>query len=247
MGAIYKEKRQINSYECTYNGTVSPAAVLNYFQETAQQQNHHLGIGSDYLDQRHMAWFIVKYHIKINQWPSYGETVFCQTEAKCLHSFIAQRSFVLTDAHDKILIDAMTEWFLVDTEKNEMLHLENYDQLDRYECKNEKMVFRLKRFPKIKAYESSKQFQVRYLDIDFNKHVNHVKYLEWAIESIPPEIAKKGVILEDIKIIFKKQTFYGEIITVKRAALDHHLWQMDIYNEKDELLCQVQMRLSTKK
>ena len=55
-------------------------------------------------------------------------------------------------------------------------------------------------------------FKVRYGDIDSNMHVNNVKYVEWAVESLPLEVILNYQ-LEELSVIFEKECRYGaEII-----------------------------------
>ena len=66
---------------------------------------------------------------------------------------------------------------------------------------------------KMEREDYYKEFQIRYSDIDSNTHVNNVKYIEWAIESVPVEVVKDYEI-KRIKIVFEKETKYGDAIHV---------------------------------
>ena len=63
-----------------------------------------------------------------------------------------------------------------------------------------------------------KKFNVRYSDIDSNGHVNNVNYVEWAIESVPLEVVKNFNI-ERIKIIFEKESIYGDEVNVSATLI----------------------------
>ncbi|MEG0377752.1 MAG: thioesterase, partial [Eubacterium sp.] len=102
--------------------------------------------------------------------------------------------------------------------------------------------FKLKRLTKVENWTETKNFQVRYLDIDFNSHVNHVKYLAWALETLPLDKVKTAEV-ETARIIFKNQGFYGDMITVKSAEIDDNIYRMDIENQEETLLCQIEMTL----
>ena len=59
-------------------------------------------------------------------------------------------------------------------------------------------------------------FNIRYSDIDSNNHVNNVKYIEWAIESVPVDVVK-DYIINRIKVTFEKESKYGEKISSSSA------------------------------
>ena len=65
---------------------------------------------------------------------------------------------------------------------------------------------------KLQEVTSKNFFKVRYGDIDSNMHVNNVRYVEWAVESLPLEIVLNYE-LKDLSVVFEKECKYGaEII-----------------------------------
>ena len=54
-----------------------------------------------------------------------------------------------------------------------------------------KLIGSLERLEKVKNKEYVSNFKVRYSDIDFNKHVNNVKYVQWFMDSVPQEIREE--------------------------------------------------------
>ena len=140
-----------------------------------------------------------------------------------------------------MMVEGDTEWMLQNRRENRLERLSNVPELDVYESGHENH-FKLKRVAKVEEWTESKNFQVRYLDIDFNSHVNHVKYLAWALETLPLEKVKAGEI-ETAKIIYKNQGFYGDMITVKSAEIDENTYRMDIENQEGTLLCQIEMTM----
>ena len=64
-------------------------------------------------------------------------------------------------------------------------------------------------------YESN--IDVRYFDCDFFRHVTHVKYMEWCIESMPVEFLRKHRLYE-MELNFKSESSIGERLIVKTCA-----------------------------
>ena len=63
-----------------------------------------------------------------------------------------------------------------------------------------------------------KSFQVRHSDIDTNMHVNNVKYVAWALETIPKDIVLSCE-LKNIKVTYIKETTYGETVKVSTEVI----------------------------
>ncbi|MEG0379303.1 MAG: thioesterase, partial [Eubacterium sp.] len=132
-----------------------------------------------------------------------------------------------------------THWMLLNRKEDRLERLSNVPEMDVYKSGSENH-FKLRRVAAVEEWNNTKNFQVRYLDIDFNSHVNHVKYLAWALETLPLEKVRNGVV-KSSKIIYKNQGFYGDIITVKSAEIKKHHYRMDIENQDGLLLCQIEL------
>ncbi|WKY45289.1 thioesterase [Eubacteriaceae bacterium ES2] len=241
MGVIAEEFRQIACYESDIFGKLLPTAAMNYFQEVSTNQGIALGIGADYLRQKHLAWFLVKYDIRFDKIPDYGSQVRITTEATGMDRYCAVRQFKITDLDHNNLIVANTQWLLINTENQKMESVENHPEFSAYDCFEKKEpIFR--KLSRLKMASASKKIEVRFLDIDFNNHVNHVKYLAWAIEALPMEIVKTRT-LKQAKIVFKEQCFYGDEVEVLSELIDENIYGIEIMNQNQKLLCQLELIL----
>ena len=56
-------------------------------------------------------------------------------------------------------------------------------------------------------------FRVRYSDLDVNRHVNNVRYAEWAVESVPEETLYTCR-LRSLELQFHAEAVYGDTVLV---------------------------------
>lgn len=245
MGLIYRRKQPINGYECTPDFKVQPTAVMNYFQQVSQEQSEALGVGAKKLDDMAVAWFLVKYDIHFHAYPICGQSVDVETEALAFDKFAARRRFAICDEEGKPMIEADTEWMLLNRRENKVERLDGSDFAEVYGVRQGAR-FKMPKLAKVSTWESEKTFQVRYLDIDHNGHVNHVKYLAWAIESLPIDRVTTTS-LSEARIIFKNQCFYGDLATVHAAQIDVNTFRMDITNQEGVLLSQIELILEERR
>ena len=59
---------------------------------------------------------------------------------------------------------------------------------------------------------------MRRSDLDINRHVNNAIYTDWALETVPPDIAENCRPFE-IEIDFRGEALYGDTV-VSRSARD---------------------------
>jgi medium-chain acyl-[acyl-carrier-protein] hydrolase len=244
MGLTYVIERKVDSYACTFDYTLSPTAVLNFFQESCLEQSAALGVGPDFMDSRKLGWFLVKYDLHFHAYPHFGDAITVETEAVGCKQFAYHRRFALRDAAGKALMEADSEWMIFDRDGGRLVRLEEVPENEAYQAAPE-MHFRMKRLTRVEAWTEEKQFQVRYLDIDFNGHVNHVKYLAWALETLPLEKVKTMEV-ERARIIYKNQAFYGDMVTVRSCLVGPDAYRMDIENSDGLLLCQLEIAMRGK-
>jgi len=241
MAVVTSEKRRITCYESDYAGKMLPTTAMNYFQEVSTNQGDTLGIGSDFLNENSIAWFLVKYVIRFKTYPRYKDEVIATTQATGMDKFCAIRRFTIEDKKGDAMVVADTQWMLISRENEKMERISEYPEFDVYDC-HEKGEPVFKKIAKIKNVDYAKTFHVRFLDIDFNKHVNHVKYLAWAIEVLPLEVAET-MDLTEAKIVYKAQCFYGDTIEALCEKLSEKLFRVDIVNQENVLLCQLELNL----
>ena len=102
---------------------------------------------------------------------------------------------------------------------------------------------------KVERVTNEKQFQIRYSDIDSNGHVNNVKYAELALEAVPEDIIKNYT-LSRIKIIFEKETKYGDVVTILtevREEVNNEIKTVHLIKSKDGVeLTKLEMNWSKK-
>ena len=60
-------------------------------------------------------------------------------------------------------------------------------------------------------------FFVRQGDLDWNRHTNHVVYIEWAAEAVPPDIVT-GSRPAEIEADFRGEARYGDVVLSKVEA-----------------------------
>ena len=90
------------------------------------------------------------------------------------------------------------------------------------------------RIPALETHDHEERFLVRYSDLDVNRHVNNVSYIEWAVESIPAVVQRESILAE-LEINFLAETFFGEYALSRCLPQDetHTVFRHSIVSEND--------------
>ena len=168
----------------------------------------------DYLTERNITWVFYKYNIKVNRYPEYEEKIRVKTVAEEFTKFYALRSYEIYDEKNIKIVEGSALFLLIDIIKRRAIKITD-DQYKAYNVdKNsttKKLIGSLERLEKVKNKEYVSNFKVRYSDIDFNKHVNNVKYVQWFMDSVPQEIREEYE-LKEIDILFEHECYYNDEI-----------------------------------
>lgn len=217
---VMEKEYDIHYYEVDYKKRCKILSLMDYFEDIALLQSEGAGVGINYLYGKGLIWVLYKWDINIKKYPKFGDRVKVITIPNSLYKFYAYRKFEMQSADGETLASADSEWLLVkmDTKKPIRIPEPIYRAYNvDINCSDKLNIENLKA-PEMADCE--KLFEVRYSDIDTNMHVNNVKYVEWAMETVSQEIVKKYM-LNRLLVTYKKETRYGETIKAATSITEH--------------------------
>ena len=215
---VFSKNYEVNYYDVDRNLKCKLSSIVNFLCDVGNAQSEFLGETIDCLMKENCAWVFYKYDIKVKRYPKYRDVITVSTAASGFNRFYAYRGYEITDKDGNILVEATALFFLIDIQKRRPMRISE-DKMKLYSggvTLPKKIDMDEAR--DIEQEDYFKEFNIRYSDIDSNGHVNNVKYMEWAIESVPIEIIKDYE-LNSIKVTFEKETVYGESVHVSAQII----------------------------
>ena len=165
------------------------------------------------MDKTRLTWVLIDWKVQVIRRPIYAEKILARTWSK--------------DAQDEqgiIIVKAMSKWVLIniDTEKLERV---NEEILSKYKPELEKFSFGPDEvFEKLKEqehYEREADYMVKRGDIDVNKHMHNINYLDLANEALPDDIYFNSKEFDFFQISYKKEIKLGETVKCKYAFVNN--------------------------
>ncbi|WP_455126700.1 acyl-[acyl-carrier-protein] thioesterase [Pseudoramibacter alactolyticus] len=241
MGKIFERPQAIATYDCLEDHHLSPVAVMNYFQQISLEHSASLKAGPYELSALDLTWIVVKYHVDFWQMPRFLDQLQLGTWASAFKGFTAHRGFFLKNQSGEHMVDGQSHWMMVDRRQNHIVRVNEVPINAVYDVEDQGPRFKMPRLARIKDWENVRQFSVRYLDIDYNGHVNNVCYLAWALACLPAVVLQTRT-LKTLDIVFKEQALYGDVVTVKDREIAPDCYRVDIFNANETLLTQLQLQ-----
>ena len=210
---VTKKEYEVQYYEIDFRKKLLVTSLMNYFGDVATKQSEDIGGGIDYLKQEGIAWVLYKWDIHINKYPHYGEKISVETRPYSFRKFYGYRIFKVLDDKGNVIASANSIWLLIDKEKRKVIRITE-DMYKMYGvAENEIKPLIIKKIKLPEQFDIEKSFDVRYSDIDTNRHVNNVKYVDWIVETIPLDIVLNFTI-KNLNITYEKEALYGEKIKI---------------------------------
>ena len=179
----YEEKMRLPVYFATQDGSISIAAIVNIVQQVSENQLTALGEGMKGLAEYGAGWVITQSHIQITRTPRAEEPVTVWTEANSYNRLLTYRDYGIDDTDGNALVRVTSTWVMIDLEKRKLIPIIE-EAVQGVGAKKDPHVKRLPRVAKIDTVTGSKPYQVRYFDIDPNRHVNNVHYFDWMLDAL---------------------------------------------------------------
>jgi medium-chain acyl-[acyl-carrier-protein] hydrolase len=207
----------VRTYESDPTGRLRPASLLNYFQEAASEHAEELGAGIVELMRQDLTWVLSRYHIKLFRYPRWKAPLDLTTWPCGHQGLFALREFELKNEKGDLLAAATSSWMLIDLKRKKPVP--PAERLGPYPNDPRRAVTSsFEPLPVLDRADRERSFSVRMSELDWNGHVNHVVYIAWALETLPPGFLEKYRPAE-IEVDFRGEAFYEEMVVCRVQTL----------------------------
>lgn len=214
----YAKNYEIKSFECDQTGFLRLRTLFNLFQDLADDHANKMGLGYHFCKEHGIGWIGGAYHIRIHQMPKWEDKVRLLTWPSASTAVTGIREFQMRSLSEDILIDASSQWVLIDTQKFRPVSV--LKCVGQYELLPERCVeTQFEKLPLLERIDYETDEIVRYDDIDINKHVNNAVYPTWALDALPVEFLKEHS-LKELQIQFKKPALLSDSVHVQTQMED---------------------------
>jgi medium-chain acyl-[acyl-carrier-protein] hydrolase len=220
--------------EMDLNGRCKISAILNYLQEVATLHSKKYGYGTEEMQRLKMGWLLLSWKIKIYKYPLAEQEVEVRTWCRGNKGLHAMRGYEVYNNKSELIIVADSNWVLYDLEKQKPLKIlpdmeKAYGTIDRKPFENETIKIEV---PSI--VDSSLEYRVMRHDIDTNRHINNVRYVDLLLDNIPEEEYTEKTI-DTLEIMYKKQAFYNDNLTITCTKILENEYVNTIINNNNEV------------
>lgn len=212
----YREDFTIRASEISPEGKATLPAIAYLLQEVAGNNALQLNFDISQLEAKNLTWILHRLHLQMDAFPEWRDTITIQTWPSGSDRLRAYRDFRILNSDGAEIGRSLSYWLMLDLKTRrpvripgEILEMAPKDIEHVLEVKKNRLKVTLRKT------NSPKTFHVRQSDLDMNRHVNNVKYIEWALATLddPQEI-------REIDIEFRSECRMGDSIKSNAAGID---------------------------
>ena len=202
---IFVENFKMGLSDIEKDNKIKNIAILKMLENIGSYHSDIAGYGTNDIPIKKLSWILLDWKLKVIKRPTYGENLEIHTWARVANKFFTYRDFEIYDGNKNLCAIATSKWTLVNIEEGKMSKITE-DVINSYKPE-EKEVFEEEKLEKLqepKEFISNITYTVKRKDIDINKHMHNLYYLDLAYEALPEEVYNTNI-FDNVRIMYKKE------------------------------------------
>lgn len=234
--ALYDYK--VQQMEVDLNGRIRFPQMGSYLLHVGGEDAKDNGFGINLLHSEDHAWVLSRLAIEMYRYPKADEEFQIETWIENFGRVFTTRNFKVTDASGIIISAASSIWCMMDLTTRKAVELNSKSE---YQDIATALPSLIEKPLKISGVESPavSRHRIKYSDIDFNKHTNSMKYLEWMIDLFSLETFMNNKIRR-IDINYIKEALFGEVVEIAQKKTASNQCKFDM-RRGDDAICRARI------
>lgn len=216
-------------------GELPLTVLVKKILESATFHAETWNVGYSTLIIKDQTWVLARLAVEMSRSPLIGESYQIETWIEDFNKHFSSRNFCFKDAKGLVIGYARSIWSVIDKNTRNSVDLTTFEAMREYisdkDCPIEKQS---KMKPPVD--ENPLKYPVRYSDIDLNRHVNSVKYIEHILDRFSMDQYDSQRI-KRFEINYMNEARYGMWLYLLQAETEPDHYSVEIKNEENEYIC----------
>lgn len=217
-------------YRLRYEG------ILSFFQDVVATYLETENLAAFQIRPDGRMWIISEITARVtDRLPVWMEKVFVTISPTEVSSLKMYFDYSLANADGKVFADGSSCWSIMDIESGRPVRLSDFIRfVGENSIRHTKNLL-----PAVTDAAFEEQHRVTAYDLDFNYHLNNIRYVTMALASVPVDVVRHGA-MSNLIIRFMRQCFADEILTCRYSSADFtDEVGCSIVNQEGQEVCRV--------
>lgn len=218
FSSVYSHDWDINFTMCGPNGYLNYVNLCNLLQLTAAEHSIVGGLSFNDMQKHDQAWVLGRIRVEIAELPKWQDKVVMKTWIENLQGAHSTRNIEMY-LNGKKIIGATTYWAVLNTKlrKAETLalphdHFEKFPDRHATEIPSARINF-------LRDTQVVGKRKVVLSDLDIVNHANNVKYLEWCLDTVDPQVILQNG-LESLDMNFLRELNWDDVVEINASPVE---------------------------
>ncbi|MDO4319009.1 MAG: thioesterase [Bacteroidales bacterium] len=210
----YTRTWSLTAGETDARGLMPVTLVAARAIETATRHADALDIGYSNLVEHRLGWVLARLTIEMVRYPSINETYSMTTWIEGYNRFFSDRCYLMTDADGRPLAHIRSVWVAIDMQTRRMANLAELER-DAFPVVERPCPVPKSPRPVLDrdAGVAESSYTFKNCDIDFNRHVNTIRYLDLVLNLRPLDFYDRhDIVLLDAS--FDHECYFGREVSL---------------------------------
>ena len=230
-------KFHIESYVCDFTEKATITVMSRFLLDAASIHAQHRGFGYEHILKDNVVWVLSRFSIQMDEYPGHNKDLTVETWIESVSRLFTQRCFYFIDQSGKIIGYARTIWAALDMQTRRPIDIPAWrpDMLQYVDDEKQCPIEKMSKIPPIDGIDSSMGYTVRYSDIDINKHMNSIKYIEHVVNIFDLSFFSEKII-HKFEIVFLAEGMCGDKLKLYKQSLSENEYIIDT-KKGEESIC----------
>lgn len=224
--SIFERKCHVEIKDIGSLGLMTNEGFLDLLENTACIHSEIAGYGVNQMEKTHLSWVLLHWKVQILKRVPFHTPITIKTWAKAANKCLTYRDFEMYDENNELIGVASTKWSLVDTQTGRITKI-TPEIINCYSPEDSRNVFEEVDISKLREPECIENkkpdyvFTVSRRDIDMNRHMHNLYYLDYAVEALPKEVYE-NLDCNQFEIMYKNGAKLGETVNCFYIKEENH-------------------------
>ena len=209
---IFENTAKVDISKVSGNAKITNKGMLGLLENAACLHSDLAGYGLKEIPITHLSWVQLNWRVKILRRLDYGEVVTVKTWARESTKVSTLRDFEVLDKDNNCVCIATTKWTLTNIDTMSITKITD-DVINKYKP-DTRSIMPEYTFTKLKEPDSFTNefiYTTQRKDIDVNKHMHNLNYLDLAYEALPEDVYFNSD-FNEIEIMYKTAIRLGDVV-----------------------------------
>lgn len=228
----YSKTYYLSAGECNPQRELPLPLLINRVIDVATLHANEWGVGYERLIADNHAWVLARVTVEMEQYPRVNENYTLTTWIEGYNRLFSQRNMEIADAEGRIIGYVRTIWMVIDLSTRKSVDIESLTYISENIIDHPCPIAPQGRLQPVTNGEIT-EHTFGYVECDFNRHVNTVRYLELLINQFDMSYFDNHFI-HRMEMAFIKETCYGDQVKVIKHEDSERDWHMAIIHEETD-------------